>query len=70
MLHRLQVAVDGTSQTRIHGRVEVAIKARRLDVRRLGHQQEDIGLGRLRDEVQLIQHGALDVLRGTVDDEV
>lgn len=70
MLHCLQVAVDGAPQTRVHGRVEIAIEAGRLDVRRLGHQQEDVRLGRFRDEVELVQHGALDVLGGAVDDEV
>jgi hypothetical protein len=70
MLHGLEIAKDGTAQTRVHACVEVAIEAGRLDVGLLGHQQENVGLGRLRDKVELIEHGALDVLRGRVDDEL
>lgn len=70
VLHCLEVAVDGASQTRVHCRVEVAIEARRLNVWRLGHQQKDVGLGGLGDEVQLVQDGGFDVLSGAVDDEV
>lgn len=70
VLHCLQIAVDGAAQARVHGGVEVAIEACRLDVGRLGHEQEDVGLGGLGDEVQLVEDGALDVLCGAVDDEI
>jgi hypothetical protein len=70
VLHGLEVAKDGTAQTRVHACVDVAIEARRLDIGLLWHQQEDVSLGCLGDEVELVQHGALDVLGGRVDDEL
>ena len=47
MLHGLEIAVDGTAQTRVHACVNVAMEARRLDIGLLGHQQEDVSLGGL-----------------------
>ena len=70
MLHGLEVTVDGATQTRIHAGVNVAMEARRLNIGLLGHQQEYVGLGGLGDEVELLEHGASDVLRGRVDDEL
>jgi len=70
VLHGLEVAEDGAAQARVHARVDVAVEARRLDVRLLGHQQEDVGLCGLGDEVELVEDGALDLLRGRVDDEL
>jgi hypothetical protein len=37
---------------------------------KLGHEQEDFGLCRLGNEVELVEDGALDLLRGRVDDEL
>jgi hypothetical protein len=70
VLHGLEVAKDGTAQTRVHACVNVAIEARRLDVELLGHEQKNIGLGRLGDEIELVEHGALDILGSRVDDEL
>jgi hypothetical protein len=70
VLHGLEVAEDGAAQARVHARVDIAVEAGRLDVRLLGHEQEDVGLCRLGDEVELVEDGALDLLRGRVDDEL
>jgi hypothetical protein len=70
VLHRLHVAVNGTSQTRVHARLKVAVEARRLDVGLLRHQQEQVGFGRLGDGIKVADDLSLDLLRGTVDDEV
>ena len=70
VLHRLHVAVDGAAQTRVHARLEVAVEARRLNVRLLGHEDEDVSLCGLGNEVQLVEHQTLDVLRGPIDDQV
>jgi hypothetical protein len=70
MLHGLEVSKDGAAQTRVHTRVNVAIEARRLDVGLLWHQQKDVSLGRLGNEIELIEYGALDILRDGVDDEL
>mgnify|MGYP003624088275 CR=1 FL=1 len=70
VLHRLQVSKDGAAQARFHACVKVAIEARSLDVGLLWHQQEDVSLGGLGDEVELVEHGTLDVLRGRIYDEL
>ena len=70
VLHCLEISKDGAPQTRVHACVDVAIEAGRLDVRLLRHQQEDVCLCRLGYEIELLQHGALDVLGGRVDDEL
>lgn len=46
------------------------MEAGRLDIGLLWHQQEDVGLCGFGNEVKLLEDGALDVLRGRVDDEL
>ena len=70
VLHCLQISEDGTAQTRVHARVDVAIEACRLNVELLGHQQEDVSLCGLGDEVEVVEHIALDLLRSWVDDKL
>lgn len=70
MLHRLHISVDGTSQPRVDARLQVAIEACRLNVRLLRFQNEDVRLGRLSNEIELVEYRALDFLRDTIDDEI
>lgn len=70
VLHGLEVSVDGASQARVGSGIDVAMEAGRLNVGLLGHEQEDVGLGRLGNEVELVEHSASDVLRRRVYDEL
>ena len=70
MLHGLHVAVDGAAQAGVGAGVDVAIEAGRLDVGLLGVQDEDVGAGGFGDEIELVEDGALELLRGAVDDEI
>jgi hypothetical protein len=70
VLHCLEISKDGAPQTRVHAGINVSVEARRLDVGLLRHEQEDVGFGRLGDEIELLEHGALDILSSRVDDEL
>jgi len=46
------------------------MEARGLNVWLFGHEQENVGLCGLGDEIKLLQDGALDILRWGVDDKL
>ena len=69
MVHCLHVTVDGTAQPRVEGSLKVAVKARRLNISLLRHQNKEICFGGLRDEIELAENIGLYVLGGSVNDK-
>ena len=70
MLHGLEVSVDGASKARVDSGIDVAMEAGRLNVGLLRHEQEYVGLGRLGNEIELVEHSTSDILRRRVYDEL